>query len=381
MTRDNQLGPSSAGGDLVVEIAAGKLLLQLTRQDIPLHDALDFATRRNPKRPFLFVSKLLGRHVPTRPKALRGVAEKLSRKLASVPMEGPVLFVGMAETATALGQAVFQSWIAAGNEGLYLDTTRRRTGGEVAFTFREAHSHAVEHFVHLPAAADDPSQIFRRARTIVMVDDETTTGQTAVQLLSEYSRFVGHNVKGCLAVIASWLGGAPVGDDVRIVSLIEGRATFERMSMPGSHELPGPLVNGGVASCPLAPRGSRHGLRASQTLKEEPRWLGQRILVVGVGEFLYLPLTFAEALENKGAEVWVQATTRSPIKEGGAIKHVREFAALTGEGYREYLYNVAPAHPYDRVVICGETPFDIPPGHALRDITCLEQCLLETHEP
>jgi len=381
VTRNNQLGPSSVGSDLAVEIAAGKLHLQLTRQDIPLHDALDFATRRNPKRPFLFVSKLLGRHMPTRPKALRGVAEKLSRKLASIPMDAPVLFVGMAETATALGQAVFHSWIEAGNEGLYLDTTRRRTGGEVAFTFRESHSHAVEHVVHLPAAADDPLQIFRRARTIVMVDDETTTGQTAVQLLSEYSKFVGHSVKGCLAVIASWLGGSPVGDDIRIVSLIEGRATFECTSMPGSHELPGPLVNGGVASYPLAPRGSRHGLRASQTLKNEPRWSGQKILVVGVGEFLYLPLTFAEALENKGAEAWVQATTRSPIKEGGAIKYAREFAALTGEGYREYLYNVAPDHPYDRVVICGENPFDIPSGHALRDIPFLNQCLLETHEP
>ncbi len=381
MTRDNQLDPSSVGNELVVEIAAGRLHLQLTRQDIPLHDALDFATRRNPKRPFLFVSKLLGRHMPTYPTVLRGVAGKLSRKLAAVPMDGPVLFVGMAETATALGQAVFQLWIAAGNEGLYLDTTRRRTGCEVAFTFREAHSHAVEHFVHLPAAADDPSAIFRRARTMVIVDDETTTGQTAVQLLSEYSRFVGHNVKGCLAVIANWLGSSSVGDDVRIVSLIEGRATFEGTSMPGSHQLPGPLVNGGVESCSLAPRSSRHGLSAPQKLKEEPRRSGQKILVVGVGEFLYLPLTFAEALENMGAEVWVQATTRSPIQEGGAIKHVREFAALTGEGYREYLYNVPPNHPYDRVVICGETPFDIPPGHALRDITCLEQCLLETHKP
>jgi hypothetical protein len=319
VTKGNQIDPSSVADDLVVEIAAGELHLQLTRQDIPLHDALDFATRRNPKRPFLFVSKLLGRHMPTRPKLLRGVAEKLSRKLASVPMDGPVLFVGMAETATALGQAVFQSRITAGNAGLYLDTTRRRTGGEVAFSFREAHSHAVEHVVHLPAAEDDPSQMFRRARTVIIVDDETTTGQTAAQLLSEYSKFVGHKVNGCLTVIASWLAGSSVGDDVRIVSLIEGRATFEGSSNLGSQQLPGPLGHGGVESCSLAPRGSRHGLRSPQRLKEEPRFSGQKILVVGVGEFLYLPLTFAEALENKGAEVWVQATTRSPIQEGGAI--------------------------------------------------------------
>ena len=363
-----------------IELAAGRLHLQLARQDIPLRDALDFATRRNPKRPFLFVSKLLGRHIPTRPRVLRDTAAMLVRGINSVSLEEPVLFFGMAETATALGQAVFHAWIEAGNEGLYVDTTRRKTGGKIAFAFREDHSHAVEHFVHLPSTDDDPSGIFGRARTVVVVDDETTTGNTATQLLGAYEKFAGHEVKGCLAVIASWLSGSSALGDIEIVSLLEGLATFDGASAARREQLPALSVNSDAAACWPVPKGSRHGLRYPQRLAQQPRHSGQKVLVVGVGEFLYLPLLFAEALEAQGAQAWLMATTRSPIQHGGAIQHVREFSALTGESYREYLYNLPADHQYDRVVICGENPLDIPEGHPLRDIPHLEQHLLEAQD-
>jgi hypothetical protein len=366
--------------NLSVKIAAGRLHLQLARQDIPLWDALDFATRRNPKRPFLFVSKLLGRHIPTRPKVLRETAGMLSRGINSVSIEEPVLFFGMAETATALGQAVFHAWIQEDKEGLYVDTTRRTTGGEIAFTFREDHSHAVEHFVHLPSTADDPSGIFRRARTVVIVDDETTTGKTAIQLLGAYEKFAGRQIKGCLAVIASWLSGSSLMDDIEIVSLVEGLTTFDGEATSRSEQLPALPANGDAGSRSPAPRGSRHGLRYPQRLAQQPACSGQKVLVVGVGEFLYLPLLFAEAIEAQGAQAWLMATTRSPIQHGGAIQHVREFSALTGEGYREYLYNLPSDHQYDRVVICGENPLDIPEAHPLRDIPHLEQYLLEAQD-
>lgn len=42
-------------------------------------DALfGIAERRNPKRAFLFVSKVLGRHIPVEPEIMRGVYRRLS---------------------------------------------------------------------------------------------------------------------------------------------------------------------------------------------------------------------------------------------------------------------------------------------------------------
>jgi hypothetical protein len=86
---------------------------------------------------------------------------------------------------------------------------------------------------------------------------------------------------------------------------------------------------------------------------------GQKILIVGNGEFGFQPLLLAEAFEAQGARTWLQATTRSPILEGGAIHHIRKFLALSGEGHAEFLYNVPDEHGYDRVVLCLE---DSPPA-------------------
>ncbi len=43
--------------------------IQVTRDqgDVSLNDLFDIAERRNPKRAFLFVSKVLGRHIPVPP--------------------------------------------------------------------------------------------------------------------------------------------------------------------------------------------------------------------------------------------------------------------------------------------------------------------------
>jgi hypothetical protein len=357
-------------------IRSGRLNVQIHRQEIPLDYALDFAARRNPKRPFLFVSKLLGRHLPTRPHILRETAHRLAAKIASGLGDEPVLFFGMAETATALGQTVFQAWTESGREGLYLDTTRRRTGGRIAFRFREAHSHAIEHLVHLPTATNDPMDTFQRARTVVLIDDEATTGRTALSLVRAYERHVGHRVRRCLAVIANWLAEASGAGDLEVFSLLEGRIWYEPGKTYEKILPPPPPMRQEPRMGNLAPRGSRHGVRFPQKLSAQPEFSGDKVLVVGVGEFHYLPFLFAETLEKAGVQVWVQATTRSPIELGGVIRHICEFTALTGEGYREYLYNVPPDHTYDQVVVCDEDGLEISQSHPLWRIPRLRICRL-----
>lgn len=347
-------------------IPAGDLHLRMTREDIPLGEALDFAARNNAKRHFLFVSKLLGRHLPTPPRHLRSAAAALAEKLRAARLPEPCLFLGMAETATTLGQAVFREWTRAGGRGLYLDTTRRRTAGEVAFTFTEVHSHAPGHAVHLPTPEDDPDDVFGHAATLVIIDDEMTTGRTAANLLAAYEGLRGRSIPAHLAVLVRWSAPHDEGTKLQTHALLEG--AFEFSPSPRFTPQPVASVDGHIAT--IAPRGTRHGLEAAQISPwSDP--VGGRVLVLGTGEFGFIPFLLAEQIEANGGEAFLQCTTRSPVALGGAIGHVRSFPAISGEGYAEFLYNVPDDHRYDRVILCCEDRLPAP-GHPILALPRLE---------
>ena len=85
------------------------------------------------------------------------------------------------------------------------------------------------------------------------------------------------------------------------------------------------------------------------------RWTpGRPLLVLGSGEFLYPPFRVAEQLEGQGADVWVQATSRSPIRLGGAIRSAVTLVDDYGSGVPHHLYNAAGWE--GDAVICHETP-------------------------
>ena len=88
-------------------IPGGTLRITTEREELPLTDLLGFAARANPRRPFLFVSKVLGRHIPCRPRLMRDTYQRLAAPLLDAP--GPVWVIGLAETATGLGAGVADS--------------------------------------------------------------------------------------------------------------------------------------------------------------------------------------------------------------------------------------------------------------------------------
>jgi hypothetical protein len=351
-------------------LPGGRFTLAMEREDLPFREMCDLAVRNNTRRRFLFVSRVLGRHCPVRPGVLREVAGQLARKLRKRLKDEPAVFIGMAETATTLGQAVFREYLAQGGHGFYIESTRRATGGAQAFGFAESHSHATAHVIHLPSPADDPDDLLRTATQVVVVDDEATTARTAaglVHALKEWRGEAGTAFDAWLAVLLRWKQG---GDDdsafTGIESLAEGSFTFR----PEGDLPDAPQANDHIDSRVTARPGIRHGARSPQTLPSN--WdlsarEGEKILVVGNGEFGFQPLLLAEAFEARGALAWIQATTRSPILAGGAIRHIRAFDALSGEGHAEFLYNVPDDHDYDRVVVCLE---DLPPDarHPIRHI-------------
>lgn len=363
----------TAPGSYEAHLQGGMLRMRMTQEHLPLTELCDFAIRRNARRRFLFVSRVLGRHMPTRPAQMWDVAGRLASKILSQGGSEPVLFFGMSETATTLAQAVFAEWEKLGGRGLYIESTRRRTGGPVAFEFVEGHSHASAHLVHLPAPGDDPEGIFTSARRVIVVDDEATTGKTAMGLVASYAAWRGvplETLQVETAVLARWNPPAENSGLAAVHVLTEG--TFQFVETGTFPEAPSQVAHADRSE--EARRGARHGLSRSQQMPWESGLdvrPGERILVLGTGEFGYQPLLLATHLESLGASAWLQATTRSPVLTGGAIGHARDFPALCGESHREFLYNVPDQHPYDRVLLCCEdTP--LAADHPLRQVPRLE---------
>ena len=80
-----------------------------------------------------------------------------------------------------------------------------------------------------------------------------------------------------------------------------------------------------------------------------------RVLVLGTGEFSYLPFRLSEMLEYSGFDVHFQTTTRSPIIVAGDIQDKVSFGDNYEDEIDNFLYNVKPGD-YDTILVGYETP-------------------------
>lgn len=345
-----------------------------------VHQLVGIALRRNARRSQLLVSTVLGKHVPTDPRVVLGTAHALGALVARLLAGAPgAVVVGYAETATGLGHAVAD--VLAGST--YLHSTRRSVPGvATAAGFEEEHSHATGHLL-LP---EDPG-LLATAGPLVLVDDELSTGRTAVNTIralharSARPRYVvatlvdlrGADDREAMDRLAAELGCA-----VDVVALASGEITVPLDPAP---EPPTPRTpRAGCGSLDVVdadlpwPRalrdGGRHGWRAADAAvldRQLPALAdrlaavvsGERVLVLGTEELLYLPTRLAAALaERVDGEVRFSSTTRSPARvvdePGYPLRTVVEFASPEDGGPR-YAYNVAPCveggHRFDTVVL------------------------------
>ncbi|MEX5748942.1 phosphoribosyltransferase domain-containing protein [Massilia sp. X63] len=348
-----------------VALPTGTLEVTLDDGGEELDALLGFAARANAKRGFLFLSKVLGKHWPVKPSAMVAVHERLA---ATVPAtDAPVVFIAMAETAIGLGQGVFEAWLRAHpeREALFIHTTRYRVGNGELIEFEEAHSHAPRQFLHMPpdAALRD---LLLQARTLVLVDDEASTGNTFLNLTDACRRLNPHIDRVHLATITNFMGqqatmglSARFGLPVSMGALVSGEYRFT----PGDYVAPATPAQrfDPDADRGASPRFGRLGLRAALPA---PAALaarlarsfapGARVAVLGTGEFMHAAMLLGRELERLGVDVRVQSTTRSPILTWGAVEHALRFADNYGEGIANFIYNIAPGQ-YDHVLLCHET--------------------------
>lgn len=353
----------------------------------PLDELVRLALRRNPKRAHLLVSTVLGKHIPTDPRTVHAAGLRLGRSVGALLGEDPAVVLGYAETATGLGHCVAE---ALGSD--YLHSTRRLVDHVLpAGAFTEAHSHATDHAL-LP---QDRGLLMRRG-PVVLVDDEFSTGATALNTIAELQRLFPRehyviaalvDMRGSADRARTAAAAAELGTVIDVVALGRGAVSwpdeFPRRAAAFVAECAGaaPATTAPRASvAPATPvdvpsrwplgvkEGGRHGFAASEqdalvrAAADQAAVIdvrGPRVLVLGTEELLYAPLRIALELGGRpgrpGLEVRFSSTTRSPVlaidEAGYPIRTALTFD--TPDGPR-FAYNVAPgagAQPFDDIVV------------------------------
>ncbi len=378
----------SAAKQLQVALPTGQLQVAVEHSRLPMDDLLGFAARANAKRGFLFLSKVLGKHWPVRPYQMSAIHRDLASQIGA-DLPGPILFIALAETAIGLGQGVFEAYLARNRTSapaaLFLHSSRYRAGSqpgshpcshpashaheEDLIEFAEAHSHAPRQFLHLPLDAQLHT-LLRTARTLVLVDDEASTGNTFVNLCQVLRGYCPDLAHVHLALITDFMGeqtraalSQRFALPVSIGATLTGQYRFEAGQMQPASEAAQRFeaASASAASSAFGRRGIASALDSENNALAKLSNLlcrqigsGEMVLVLGTGEFMHPAFLLARALEQAGLNVMVQATTRSPILSWGAVGSRLQFPDNYGEGIANYLYNVTPGQ-YQHVLICHET--------------------------
>lgn len=327
-----------------VEIAAGFIDFKTTPYSTKLDDILDFASRQNPKRGYLFVSKILGKHVPCKPSIMRESYNSLASRIGRSDRD--TLLISMAETATGLGAGVADSLarISESSSVYYTQTTRHHLEESILLTIDESHSHAVDHIIYHPC--EELRESMQNCERLVLVDDEISTGRTLSRLLKEVSKVYTRIKEVVIVSLVDWLETEDSRGNVfntsipiRYVSLSKGSFSFDKRQ--GFNPVMPENTFSGLDTVANRKDTGRLGLKMPMEMSfdVEKYKSESKVSVVGTGEHTFLPFLLAEELEKNGVDVVFQSTTRSPVMLGDAICSKIDFVD-SGMGSAQYIYNL-----------------------------------------
>jgi pyrimidine operon attenuation protein/uracil phosphoribosyltransferase len=314
-----------------------------------LDSVLGYGARINNNRSFLFISKVLGKHIPVSPKKLNSVHLKLSKLINPAIKDDNVLLIGLAETATGLGWGLVEQ--ITSKSKIYIHTTRVLLEQGHLIEFEEVHSHATEQYLYAPKSKKfDLNKITH----IIIVDDEITTGKTIESLINQLN-LVFNNPKISVVTLLNW---SNYKKPYKIYALSEGSFSvkennkfYTKNSTPEITEYEKPILKklsngyGRVGSFTF-PAISKKNINLFQKIRNS------KILLLGTGEFMYYAQVASRHFHDSNT-LKIQSTTRSPVLIGGNIKSKICFKDNYYPNINNYLYNVVDKK-YDIIFIFYE---------------------------
>jgi len=322
----------------------------------------------NKKRKYLVANRLQGKHIPSPPGETLRMFDALAWKVARAYGGEELLLVGFAETATAIGAR-----LAAGLRCRYIQTTRENIEGVEFFFFQERHSHAVEQKL----AKTDMDRVYGSVRRIVFVEDEVTTGNTILGLVSVLQKTYG---RGMAFAVASLVNGmdkeaeqeyAKQGIELHCLIKVAHcgyTQKAESYKEDGVYH-PFPKKEGGWSGIYQATGhmdarrlvdGAAYQAACEALYGQIRQWVWfegkERALVLGTEEFMYPAIYVAARLEEEGCQVKCHSTTRSPIavsaQEGYPLRERYELHSLYEDGRRTFLYDLGK---YDKTLLLTDS--------------------------
>lgn len=345
--------------------------------DKPVEDVIKMAKRHNnPKRDFLFVNTLLGKHIAVQGRdALmmhRALGDKVYELFKEKGWENKkVLLVGFAETATALAQNImfyslkFKEKFPLNIVG-YTQTTREELPSNqyTNIAFEEEHSHATSQKLYFDKELDYDVVLF--------VEDEITTGNTILNFISQFEKHQSGK-KYAVASILNWQNDKDAKTfsekGVEVTFLVRGKMKDKLPSFSikegKEYDLYHDDVNYKVKLSPS------NNPRLPMTVEEFSEYISfgdnkdkefsklislkdskKKTLVIGTEENMFVPIFFAVIIDAD-----VKATTRSPIEssleDGYPISSRLKLNSAYESGRVTYLYDM-DLGDYEQFVIFVE---------------------------
>lgn len=318
----------------------------------------------NKKRSYLVVNRLQGKHVPVSPSAALAMFDELAQILCTEYAGESLLFIGFAETATAIGAR-----LAIRLDSYYMQTTREYVPGADYLYFTESHSHATEQKL----VKNDLDAVIDRVRSIVFVEDEVTTGNTILNIVDIIEKRYPGRISFSVASILNGMDDAAIGvyhaRNIKVHYLVKtNHGSYTRIAEGvredgeyiGKNEKEVyrvPVVNvSGWLNARRCVTGKEYEIACGALWKQiESRIFiekGSGVLVLGTEEFMYPALYAAKRIEDCGAVVKFHATTRSPIAVSTGQDyplHSRyELSSLYDADRTTFIYDL---DSYDQVII------------------------------
>lgn len=392
---------------------------------IDINDLILIGRRKNPKREFIFISKVIGKHIPMYPNTLKIIGALLARKwifdryeiesddikiltkglkdasivsdyamqkgvssseystalkhLNSSTLEKSLnkkiklnkntLFIGFAETATGVAHSVFSIFE---NATIIHSSRINFKTKPISFKFSEPHSHASEHRIFL-----DDNDFFNDFEEIVLIDDEITTGTTALNLINNLPRKTfgilsildlrndkQNSVNNESIIFSSLITGSiPHSEAIGAIPIEDKKILdFNHNIIYEDIEFHGlPTVEGYLDHCGRFGTTSKENkflwnkLTNYSAFLKSKRSLGN-CLCLGHGEFIFIPSLISCKM---GQHVYFHSSTCSPIiphlSQNYGINNKMEITIDVEKYYPNIIYNI-PLDFYDDVFYFSENP-------------------------